>query len=129
VSGFFARIPYAALCAGLGLVLGWLPGLVHGPIPQKWDLYGVSGAMVVGGYNVARLSIGLWVGITALPAQWYFRGPLCGALAMIPLGFVALANPMCGGPCMGWNTVTGASVGFAVGGLAWAITGKHHAGS
>lgn len=129
MAGLLARVPYVVVCAALGLVLGWLPGLVHGPIHEKWDLFGVRGVMVVSGYYVARLSIGLWVGITNLPEPWYLRGPLCGALVMLPLGFVALANPMCGGPCMGWNTLTGATVGLAVGGLAWAITGKHHGGA
>lgn len=119
---------YTALCAVLGVVLGWIPGLVHGPIAEKWSFYGIAGGTLVWGYAFARMSIGLWVGMTGSPPQWYLRGPLCGALAMLPLGFVALANPMCGAPCMGWNTLSGAAVGFAVGGLAWSITGKHHAG-
>ncbi len=33
-----ARLPYAALCTLLGLVVGWLPLLVHGPITEKFDL-------------------------------------------------------------------------------------------
>jgi len=122
-----ARLRYVAVCIALGLALGWLPGLVHGPIPEKWDLHAVRGAVLVWGYYVARLSIGMWVGITSVPSAWYLRGPLCGAMAMIPLGFVGLANPLCGAPCMFWNTVTGATVGFAVGALAWSITGKHRA--
>jgi hypothetical protein len=124
-----STLHYAAVCAALGLALGWLPAFVHGPIPEKWNVYGVHGAVLVWGYYVARMSIGLWVGITSLPAPWYLRGPLCGALAMLPLGFVGLSNPLCGAPCMGWNTLTAATVGLAVGGLAWSITGKHHAGS
>ena len=123
--------PFAIKWYGLaymaGLVLGWLPALVHGPIPAKWDVHGVRGDILVWGYYVARMSIGLWVGISSTPARWFLRGPLCGALAMIPLGFVGLSNPLCGAPCMFWNTVTGATVGFAVAGLAWSITGKHQA--
>lgn len=122
-----ARLRYTAVCIALGLALGWLPAIVHGPIPEKWDVQSVRGSVLVWGYHVARLSIGMWVGITSVPSAWYLRGPLCGAMAMIPLGFVGLSNPLCGAPCMFWNTVTGATVGFAVGALAWSITGKHHA--
>lgn len=122
-------VSYTAVCIALGLALGWLPALVHGPVAEKWSIYGVEGAMVVWAYRLARLSIGLWVGITSVPQPWYLRGPLCGALAMVPLGFVGLSNPMCGAPCMFWNTATGATIGFAVGGLAWAITGRDHAAS
>lgn len=129
MSASHISLPYVAVCTLLGLVLGWLPALAHGPVAEKWSMYGVQGGVLVWGYYVARLSIGLWVGITAVPPAWYLRGPLCGALAMIPLGFVGLSNPMCGVPCMGWNSLTGATVGFAVGGLAWSITGRHHAAS
>jgi hypothetical protein len=90
------------LCTLLGLVLGWAPMFVHGPIPEKWSYYyygqtPIDGAMLVRAYYFARLSIGLLVGVTAWPAAWYLRGPLCGAFAMLPLGIVALANPLCGG--------------------------------
>jgi hypothetical protein len=89
---------YTLICIAIGSLAGWIPGFFHGPIPEKWDYYYVNGSMLVWGYYVARLSIGLWVGITSTPARWYLRGPLCGAMAMVPLGFVALANPLCGGP-------------------------------
>jgi hypothetical protein len=118
---------YTAICTALGLAIGWLPGLAHGPIAEKWDVHGIAGSLVVAGYYVARLSIGLWVGITSVPAAWYLRGPLCGVLAMLPLGFIGLSNSLCGPPCMFWNTTTGAAVGFAVAALAWSITGKDHA--
>lgn len=121
------RLRYTLTCVGLGLVLGWMPMLVHGPVPEKWSVHGVNGALVVWAYYAARLSIGAWVGFSSTPASWYWRGPLCGALAMLPLGLVGLANPLCGAPCMLWNTVTGATVGFAVAGLAWSFTGRHHA--
>ena len=121
------RLSYTAVCTALGIALGWLPSLIHGPMPEKWSVYGIHGATLVIGYHVARMSIGLWVGLTARPEPWWLRGPLCGALAMFPLGFVVLANPLCGATCMAWNTTTGAAVGFMVGALAWSITGKHHA--
>jgi hypothetical protein len=92
------RLPYVVVCTAVGLAIGWTPMLFHGPIPEKWSYFYVNGAILVWGYYVARLSIGLWVGITATPARWYLRGPLCGALTMLPLGFVALANPLCGRP-------------------------------
>jgi hypothetical protein len=122
-----SRMGYSAVCTALGLALGWLPGLAHGPVAAKWDVHGVDGSLVVAGYYVARMSIGLWVGISSVPGAWYLRGPLCGALAMLPLGFIGLSNSLCGPPCMFWNTTTGATVGFAVAAFAWAITGKQHA--
>ena len=70
--------------------------LFHGPIPEKWTYFNVDGSVLVQGYYFARLSIGVWVGLTSVPSRWYLRGPLCGALSMLPLGFVALANPLCG---------------------------------
>jgi len=91
-------LPYVPLCAVIGLAIGWMPMLVHGPIPEKWDYYYVDGSIMVWGYYVARLSIGWWVGTTTFPPQWFLRGPLCGALVMIPLGFIALGNPHCGPP-------------------------------
>jgi hypothetical protein len=33
---------------------------------------------------------------THWPARWYLRGPLCGVIMMVPVGFVALATPECG---------------------------------
>ena len=119
---------YAGVCVALGLALGWLPGLVHGPIAAKWDVHAVNGELVVWGYRVARFSIGFWVGITALPRVWFLRGPLCGFVALLPLGFVSLSNSLCGPWCMFWNLVTASAVGFAVAGLAWSITGRNYAG-
>lgn len=93
-----ASISYVLLCGGIGLVLGWLPMLVHGPIPEKWTYFSIDGHVLVWGYYLARLSIGVLVGISVVPRLWYLRGPVCGAIAMIPLGFVALGNPLCAGP-------------------------------
>ncbi len=91
-------LPYIPLCIGLGLLLGWAPLLVHGPIAEKYDILYIDGAVAVWGWYLARLSIGLWVGITASPARWYVRGPLCGFLALLPLTLVSLATPGCGWP-------------------------------
>jgi len=123
------RLPYPIVCVLLGLVLGWIPGMLHGPIPEKWSYYyygqtPIDGIAIVRGYYVARLSVGLLVGITAWPQQWWLRGPLCGALLMLPLGMVALANPLCGAECMFWNTLSAGLVGLVVGGLAFLLTGK-----
>jgi len=90
------RLPYPLLCTLLGFILGWLPRLVHGPIPEKFDVLYIKGAIAVWGFYAARLSIGFFVGNTLWPAQWYARGPLCGFLAMLPLGLIALATPGCG---------------------------------
>jgi hypothetical protein len=91
-------VPYPVLCALLGLVLGWVPLLIHGPHPWKFTMWRWNGDVAVWGFYVARLSIGLLVGITWWPERWYLRGPLCGLLAMLPLGLIALANPACGPP-------------------------------
>lgn len=90
------RAPYPVVCTLAGLALGWLPRLVHGPIPEKFDALFIRGAIAVWGFYLARLSIGFLVGITVWPARWWLRGPLVGALAMAPLGIVALATPGCG---------------------------------
>ena len=91
-------LPYPLVCVLIGLAIGWTPMLVHGPIAEKWSYYYVDGGMIVWAYHAARLSIGLWVGLTAVPQTWFLRGPLCGALAMMPPALVAMANPQCGVP-------------------------------
>lgn len=92
------RSRYVRTCILLGLALGWLPALVHGPVHEKWDFYGLSGRTLVAAWPLARISIGLLVGITAVPEAWWLRGMLCGVVAMLPLGIVALGNPLCGPP-------------------------------
>ena len=97
------KLPYAVVCTLIGLSLGWLPMFFHGPIPEKWDLFAsqygwINGKTVVWAYYAERLLIGVAVGLTVWPGQWYFRGPLVGAVMMLPLGIVALSNPLCGVP-------------------------------
>src|SRR5512139_3128830 len=82
--GSRSRLSYTAICVAAGLVLAWVPAFFHGPIPQKFDLFYLNGAVMVWGWYLARMLIGLLVGITALPSQWVLRGPLCGLLAMVP---------------------------------------------
>lgn len=89
-------VPYVLACTLIGLVVGWLPILVHGPIPEKFDVLYIKGNIAVWGFYSARLLIGFMVGVTRWPARWYLRGPLCGFLIMLPLGIVALATPGCG---------------------------------
>ena len=93
------RIPYILLCTVLGIVLGSLPRLLdlHGPIPEKFNLYYIKGVTAVWGWYVARGTIGFLVGITRWPERWWLRGPVCGILMMAPLGFVSLAIKECGG--------------------------------
>jgi hypothetical protein len=88
--------PYPLVCTLLGLVLGWLPMLFHGPIKQKFDVLYIDGAIAVWGYYVARCLIGFMVGITRWPGRWWIRGPMCGFLMLLPLTVVALATPGCG---------------------------------
>jgi len=93
-----SRFFYVFVCAVSGLILAWVPSFFHGPIHQKFDLFYLNGAVMVWGWYLARMLIGLWVGITASPPQWYLRGPLCGVLTMVPLGIVSLGIPGCGWP-------------------------------
>ena len=120
------RIPYLILCTVLGLILGWLPRLLHGPIPQKFDVLYIRGAIAVWAYYSARMLIGFMVGVTAWPTRWYLRGPLCGFLIMFPLTLISLAMPGCGWPCMLLNLTTGSAIGLLIGGIAYLSTGKHH---
>ena len=55
------RLGYTAICTLFGLVLGWLPMLVHGPIPQKFDVLFIRGSITVWGFYLARLLIGFMV--------------------------------------------------------------------
>lgn len=87
---------YIALCAALGLALGWLPILVHGPIPQKFNVLYIQGAIAIWAFYSARLLVGFVVGISVWPRAWYLRGPLCGFLTLLPVTFIALATPQCG---------------------------------
>jgi hypothetical protein len=91
-----SRIPYPLLCAGLGLVLGWLPVLVHGPIPQKFNVLYVNGSVAIWAFYSARLLVGFAVGVSVWPRRWYLRGPLCGFLTLLPVALIALATPRCG---------------------------------
>lgn len=91
-----ADASYPAVCVALGLVAGWIPVFLHGPIAEKFDVLYIEGSIAVWGYYVARCSIGLWVGIGVWPRRWYLRGPLVGFLALLPLAILALATPGCG---------------------------------
>jgi hypothetical protein len=119
-------LPYALLCALLGVGLGWLPMLVHGPIAEKYNLLYIRGDVAVWGWYAARLLIGFLVGITGWPPQWWLRGPLCGLIMLFPLSLVSLATPGCGPPCMLLNDLTAVLIGTTVGGLAYAISGRQH---
>lgn len=120
------RLPYPLLCTLLGLGLGWLPILIHGPIAAKYNVLYIRGAVAVWGWYTARLLIGFVVGITRWPPYWYLRGPLVGFMMLFPLGLVSLATPGCGLPCMSLNLTTATSIGAAVAGLAYLLTGRHH---
>jgi hypothetical protein len=117
--------PYVVLCTLIGIAIGWLPMLVHGPIPEKFNVLYIHGATAVWGWYTARLLIGFVVGISRWPRPWYVRGPLCGCLLLFPLTLVSLAVPGCGWPCLFWNLVTASAIGTTVGGLAFLMTGKH----
>ena len=90
------RIPYPVVCLLLGAVLGWVPKLLHGPIPEKFDLHELYGDTLVWAFYSARMLVGFWVGITTWPTVWWLRGPLCGVATMLPVVFVSLGTPECG---------------------------------
>lgn len=115
---------YLLVCAGLGLVLGWIPFFLHGPIPEKYMILHIDGHTAVWGWYTSRMLVGLLVGVVALPRRWFLRGLLCGFCALFPLTLVSLATPGCGAVCMQWNLVTGSAVGLLVAGLAKSITGR-----
>ena len=71
---------------------------LDGPIPYKFNVLGIRGAMAVWAFYSARLLIGFLVGITSWPGRWFLRGPLCGMIAMFPVTVIALATPGCGPP-------------------------------
>ncbi len=120
------RLPYPLLCTLLGLAIGWLPILVHGPIPEKYNVLYIRGAVAVWGWYTARLLIGFVVGITRWPPYWYLRGPLVGFTMLFPLSLVSLATPGCGLPCMSLNLTSATAVGTTVAGLAYLLTGRQH---
>jgi hypothetical protein len=120
------RRHYLLVCTVLGLLVGWIPMFLHGPIPEKYDRLYITGALAVWGWYAARLSIGFWIGISHWPRPWWVRGPLVGALVLFPLTLVSLATPGCGAPCMFWNLVTATAIGVVVSGLAYRLTGRHH---
>jgi len=121
------RLPYALVCTLIGLAVGWLPMLVHGPIPYKFDIHYLRGSIAVWDWYLARAFIGFFVGITIWPPRWWLRGPLIGFLMLLPPSMMSLANPECGPPCMFWNEVTGMAIGLSVAGVAYALTRRHHA--
>jgi len=113
-----ARLGYRWVCVLLGLVVGWFPMLLHGPIPQKFDVLYIDGSVSVWGFYLARLLIGAVVGLTTWPARWWLRGPLCGLLMMLPPGIVLLGVPGCGGMCTVYNLLTATVIGLVVAGAA-----------
>jgi len=47
--------PYLPVCITLGLALGWIPRLLHGPVPHKFDV--VSLAMPGCGLPCLRINL------------------------------------------------------------------------
>lgn len=89
---------YALLCAGLGLALGWLPALLHGPVPGKFDVLYIRGDVAIWAFYGSRLAIGAAVGLSWWPGRWFLRGPAAGFACMLPPGLLLLATPGCGFP-------------------------------
>ena len=121
------RLGYLGVCTLLGLIAGWVPMLLHGPIPQKFDVLYIQGSVTVWGFYLARLLIGFFVGNTSWPAAWYVRGPLVGFLVMLPAGIILLGVPGCAGMCTFYNQLSATIIGFSVAAGAWLLTGRNHA--
>jgi hypothetical protein len=96
VAEMASRVPYLVLCTALGLVLGWVPFFLHGPIPQKFNVLYIQGSVAVWGFYSARMLAGFLVGFSTWPRRWYLRGPLCGLLALLPVSLISAATPGCG---------------------------------
>lgn len=90
------RAYYPLVCTLAGLGYGWLPWLLHGPIAAKLTMVRLNGPLAVWTYYASRLLIGFMVGCGVRPTAWWLRGPLYGALLMLPPGMLALATPGCG---------------------------------
>ena len=120
-------MPYLLVCTLIGVVVGWIPMLLHGPIPEKLNLLYIQGSVAVWGFYVARLMIGFMVGVTSWPRTWWLRGPLFGFLTLLPLTIFILAVPGCGSSCMIWNLTSATAIGAVVAGTAFLVTGRHHA--
>lgn len=118
---------YIVLCALVGLALSWVPAYLHGPIREKWDYYYLDGSWAVWTWYLARAAVGAFVGLTVWPARWWIRGPLIGALLLLPPCMMSMANPLCGAGCVASNESSGAGLGFIVAGIAFALTRRHHA--
>ena len=43
-------LPYALVCTLVGLALGWIPMFLHGPIPAKYNILYIKGAIAVWGW-------------------------------------------------------------------------------
>lgn len=91
-------IPYRLLCALLGFGLGWLPMLVHGAIPQQFNLLYISRCG-------RRVRVLLRASADRLPrGDHHLAGfvvlarPMCGLLMLFPLTLISLAMPGCGWP-------------------------------
>ncbi len=95
VRRWFDRVPYPVVCTLLGLGLGWMPVLFHGPIPEKFNVRYIQGAIAIWAFYSARLLVGFVVGVTRWPRPWYLRGPLFGFLSLLPVSLVVLAMPGC----------------------------------
>ena len=90
------RLRYRLLCIGLGLLLGWVPYLVHGPIPEKFNILYIDGPVAVWAFYSARMMTGALIAASNWPRAWYVRGPLCGFVALLPVSLISLATPGCG---------------------------------
>ena len=60
---------YLLVCTGLGLLLGWLPILVHGPIPEKFDVLYIDGSLAGWGGYIQRHAPGVWGGVATGPER------------------------------------------------------------
>jgi len=116
--------PYALVCTVLGLGLAWTPMLFHGPIPAKFDVFGLRGALAVWAFYTARMLIGFWIWITRWPLHWWLRGPLCGFATMLPHALMLFATPGCHYRCGELNLTSATLVGTAIAGLAFLLTGR-----
>ena len=121
------RLGYRGVCTLLGLIAGWVPMLFHGPIPQKFDVLYIEGAVTVWGFYLARLLIGFFVGNTSWPAPWYVRGPLCRLPGDAALRDHPARRPRLPGHVHLLQPAERDDHRLLVAAGAWLLTGRNHA--
>lgn len=116
-------IRYRVVCIATGALGASAAGWILGPRPELFLAHDIAGEITVWAYHASRLAVGVWVAISVWPRPWLVRGPLCGALAMVPVAWISQALPERGLGLPLGDLAAGAVLGFAVAATARCVTG------